>query len=1031
MNSALRSILPLTLWACARLDGQPSASTLGPSHGDVAPRLPAHPRPLGGGLRGLFQPDGVTLTGPSTARMSLSAWGRYGALIGAAHVVPRQEPDRVVYARAGIEEWWEEKGNGLEQSFLVPAPPLGAGPLVLELAVAGAQVTVEGQRAWFAGLQYDGLRAWDETGRALPAWFEPSGGGLRVVVDDAAAEGAVWVDPFLSLGWSAESDQDNGLMGIVSSAGDVNGDGFDDVIVGAEGYSNGQTYEGRAYLYLGSAAGLEPAAAWTAESDQVGAGFGGAVSSAGDVNGDGYDDVVVAAPWYDGGHTDEGRVYLYLGSAVGLEPTAAWTAESDQDLSLWGYALSSAGDVNGDGYDDVVVGALWYDNGEDAEGRADLYLGSAVGLEPTPAWTTEGDQIRVFFGSSVSSAGDVNGDGYDDVVVAAPDYDDDDIDEGQAFLYLGSAAGLDTVAAWQVGSDQAYASLSRASSAGDVNGDGYDDVVVAATEYDNGQWQEGRASLFLGSASGLATVAAWTAESDQDFAYLGSVASAGDVNDDGYDDVMIGVQNYTNGEYREGRAYVYLGSAAGLDTVAAWTAESDQAEAYFARFLSSAGDVNGDGYDDVVVGARYYDNGQANEGRAQLYYGGCFDDLLDSDLDTIGDACEVCPGFDDLLDTDLDAAPDGCDDDDDNDSFLDADDSAPLDAAVCGEDADSDACDDCARGLPDPANDGVDTDSDGACDASDADDDNDTVLDAADAYPLDPAACGDTDADTCDDCTGLLPDPANDGADTDGDGACDLGDADDDNDTVLDLSDAYPLDAAACGDADDDGCEDCSNGLSDPLNDGRDTDSDGMCDVGDRDDDNDAVFDNEDTAPFDPAACGDTDADTCEDCANGPFDPANDGIDADSDGLCDAGDPDDDDDAVLDAADASPLDPTECGDTDDDACEDCANGPSDPANDGLDTDADGMCDLGDADDDGDSIPDATDPAPLDPVLCGDADADSCDDCDADCTPPADDPSFDASEDKEAGGCACANLGQPGAAWTALGALLLLLRRRRR
>jgi hypothetical protein len=160
------------------------------------------------------------------------------------------------------------------------------------------------------------------------------------------------------------------------------------------------------------------------------------------------------------------------------------------------------------------------------------------------------------------------------------------------------------------------------STAGDVNGDGYSDVIVGAPLYDNGQTDEGRAYVYYGSSGGLASSAGWTAESDQADALLGySVGRAGDVNGDGYSDVIVGARMYDNGQTREGRAYVYYGSAGGLAVSAGWTAESDQANAYFGYSVGTAGDVNGDGYSDVIVGAYYYDNGQTNEGRAYVYYG--------------------------------------------------------------------------------------------------------------------------------------------------------------------------------------------------------------------------------------------------------------------------------------------------------------------------------------------------------------------------------------------------------------------------
>ncbi len=97
----------------------------------------------------------------------------------------------------------------------------------------------------------------------------------------------------------------------------------------------------------------------------------------------------------------------------------AWTAESDQASAYFGSSVGSAGDVNGDGYADVIVGAPNYDNGQTDEGRAFVYLGGAAVSRPRPTWTAEGDQAGAGFGVSVATAGDVNGDGYADVIVGA------------------------------------------------------------------------------------------------------------------------------------------------------------------------------------------------------------------------------------------------------------------------------------------------------------------------------------------------------------------------------------------------------------------------------------------------------------------------------------------------------------------------------------------------------------------------------------------------------------------------------------
>ena len=438
-----------------------------------------------------------------------------------------------------------------------------------------------------------------------------------------------------SAAWTAEGNQISAYLGLaVAGAGDVNGDGYADVVVAAPYYDGGQAAEGRAYVYHGSAAGLSTAANWTAESNQANARFGFSVAGAGDVNGDGYADVVIGAYYYDGGQTDEGAAFVYHGSAAGLgdngtPANADWTAESDQANARFGISVAGAGDVNGDGYADVVVGADLYDGGQTDEGRAYVYHGSETGLSTSANWMAENNQAAAYLGTSVAGAGDVNGDGRGDLVVGAYGYDGGQADEGRAYVYHGSATGLSTTANWTVESNQAAAFFGLpVAGAGDVNGDGYADVVVAARYYDGGQTDEGRAYVYHGSAAGLASSAAWTAESNQAGAEFGvSVVGAGDVNGDGYADLVVGAYRYDNGQTDEGWATVYHGSAAGLASSAAWTAESNQAGAEFGTAVAGAGDVNGDGYADVIVGAYRYDNGQADEGAALVYYGNGGDGL--------------------------------------------------------------------------------------------------------------------------------------------------------------------------------------------------------------------------------------------------------------------------------------------------------------------------------------------------------------------------------------------------------------------
>jgi hypothetical protein len=421
-----------------------------------------------------------------------------------------------------------------------------------------------------------------------------------------------------------EGNANSARMGeSVSGAGDVNGDGYSDVVVGLLGYTNGQSQEGAAYIYHGSASGINTTLAAKVEPNIANANMGTDVGCAGDVNGDGYSDIVVGAYNYTNGQTNEGAIFIYKGSSTGINTTAFSMMQSNSTYANLGNSNSSAGDVNGDGYSDVIAGAYFYSNGQTYEGGASVYHGSASGISTTVSAILESNQVNANLGYSVAGAGDVNGDGYSDIIVGAHGYDNGQSDEGAAFVYHGSANGLSTSASAMLESNQAGAQMGYSvSTAGDVNGDGYSDVVVGAHGYDNGQTDEGAAFIYYGSASGLSTSAAVMLESDQVSAYLGySVAGAGDVNGDGYSDMVVGAYGYSNGQTFEGVAFVHHGSASGISTTVSAVLESNQASSTFGFSVSGAGDVNGDGYSDVVVGAYQYDNGQISEGAAFVYHG--------------------------------------------------------------------------------------------------------------------------------------------------------------------------------------------------------------------------------------------------------------------------------------------------------------------------------------------------------------------------------------------------------------------------
>ncbi len=189
----------------------------------------------------------------------------------------------------------------------------------------------------------------------------------------------------------------------------MKGTGFSDVVVGSSIYDNGQIDEGRVFVYYGSVSGVNTIADWTAESNQTGAQIGGSVGTAGGCKWGHYADIIVSAYQYDNGETDEGKVFVYFGSATGLSISPDWSAEGNQAEAYFGLASGTAGDINGDGFADVLIGVSLYDDGQTNEGRAYLFQGSAAGLSLTPNWTAESNQANAQFGYAVGSAGDVNG----------------------------------------------------------------------------------------------------------------------------------------------------------------------------------------------------------------------------------------------------------------------------------------------------------------------------------------------------------------------------------------------------------------------------------------------------------------------------------------------------------------------------------------------------------------------------------------------------------------------------------------------
>ncbi len=408
--------------------------------------------------------------------------------------------------------------------------------------------------------------------------------------------------------FSGEDSGDN-LGFFVSYAGDANGDGYTDVLAGAPFNNAGGSAAGRVYLYLNSMTGSDIADEFfTGGTDYDYMGF--SVSGAGDVNGDGYDDMVIGIPG-----DSAGKANIYYGGVI-FDNTPDVILRGQSIFDYFGSSVSSAGDVNGDSFDDVIIGARYNDFTGSNAGRAYIFFGGAS-MNNVSDVVLNGEMIDDYFGYSVSDAGDVNGDGFGDVIVGAPINDDFDVDAGKVNIYFGGSS-MNNVADKVYFGESAYETFGvSVSGAGDVNGDGFSDLIIGSNQNDLAGIDAGSAYIFFGGSI-LSNSPSVTLLGENTFDFFGtSVSGAGDVNGDGYSDVIVGAfGNDYLGSYT-GRAYIYLGGNS-VNSIADVVLTGNSASIDFGHFVSNAGDANADGFDDVIVGATYY----LDAGGAFLYYGG-------------------------------------------------------------------------------------------------------------------------------------------------------------------------------------------------------------------------------------------------------------------------------------------------------------------------------------------------------------------------------------------------------------------------
>jgi Ca2+-binding RTX toxin-like protein len=407
-------------------------------------------------------------------------------------------------------------------------------------------------------------------------------------------------------------------LGSVSNAGDINGDGIDDLIIGAFRASpNGQSAAGSSYVVFGNNSGLSASPNFSSLNGSNGFVINGinsrdysgvSVSSAGDINGDGIDDLIIGASGASpNGQDRAGSSYVVFGTNGGFDASLdlsslngsnGFVINGINSGDYSGRSVSSAGDINGDGIDDLIIGANRADpNGQSNAGSSYVVFGTNGGfnasldlssLNGSNGFVINGINSRDYSGTSVSSAGDINGDGIDDLIIGAR-YADPNGQEraGSSYVVFGTNGGFDASLDLSslngsngfVINGNAFDSLGTSvSSAGDINGDGIDDLIIGAFRASpNGQSAAGSSYVVFGRSSGFgAGFDVSSLDGSEGFVINGinrydysgsSVSSAGDINGDGFDDLIIGASGADpNGQERAGSSYVVFGFASPTPT---------------------------------------------------------------------------------------------------------------------------------------------------------------------------------------------------------------------------------------------------------------------------------------------------------------------------------------------------------------------------------------------------------------------------------------------------------------------------------
>jgi hypothetical protein len=481
-------------------------------------------------------------------------------------------------------------------------------------------------------------------------------------------------------GFIVEGINDDNLGYSVSNAGDLNGDGIEDIVIGSPlSDPNNKSNSGKTYVIFGSKEGfsktfdlstLNGTNGFVVNGAGEGDESGRSVSAIGDINGDGIDDLAIGAPFADINGVDSGASYVIFGSKapnhfskpielLNLDPAKGFTIRGSQAGNNVGWSVSSAGDINGDSIKDLLIGAT-NSGGNSGPGiKGESYVifgkkgdfGSGSSLKLSNLGLKEG--LRIIsnepdnLGYSVSDAGDINGDGVNDLIIGAPYADPNGTyNAGQSYVIYGRSSDkpftnnvinvstLSSSNGFVINGENGGKSGYFISKAGDINGDGISDLIIGAKNASvNGQEWVGKTYIVFGNKNGFGSSLnvsdlngsnGFTINGINAFDNSGySVSNTGDINNDGIDDLILGAPNANN---RGGETYVIYGSKAGFSkTLELSSLNGDNGFVInglvagdLGISVSGAGDVNGDGIKDVIIAAPFA-NSQA--GAAYVVFG--------------------------------------------------------------------------------------------------------------------------------------------------------------------------------------------------------------------------------------------------------------------------------------------------------------------------------------------------------------------------------------------------------------------------